>query len=557
MKIEFENPLAKRRRSSEGKSQSKKSIQKKPTQIVPQISILNPELRTEYLNYLAARKPVDNFSKLNERISKKSFDSDIELLLSSSNEQDNFLNRNFNPRSYTDQMNRNNEHSINQNKQNFILDKKYHQPSVVEINENEKITNLLNRENSIENSRESNKINSRSKLSSKSNYSIEKDKISKDQKVSIDSIKNEYLETNKSIFNDHNIPETTRREVDDIDILKVLEDKENTVREILYNMPNYFFKLKQEFINTKNTLGKVTNDYFEQSKVNEELTTKINSLIEEAKEKKEKLLHLITENESYRNKQKVLELFKEETQGYIEILKKDNEDKQNEIEIIYRENTEHKINETKSLYERDLFIREKREMERKFQKLEQQKELIREELGCLKRFVESTVETVAKSGIFEKIKILEREKNEMIKYFYMYSENSSRMRIVYSDLSIFIEQLKRAITLNQRYLKNREEEIEILKNTVREIKNKNQILCDCLIKVRKENQETLENIKQLKHQIENVKEIIQQDRNKKQLIETINSQRMELETQRNFYEKKIKELTEKLEEQEDIWDVFE
>lgn len=572
MKIDFQNQFSKKKKPSLSKTPLKKNVSKKVNQLVQPISILNPELRKEYLNYLTDQDPSKIYNQRFNILGKKSFDSDVEFLLSSSNEMTSrslrddgkglFLQgkRSTNAAEYSK------DNALYQQIQNKMH---YGTNKIVLKKDSNEYDSAYQIENEFKNGRipilesiNTDEYNRQYQIENISKSSATKDKNERST-ASYCHLNSqiphaqEYSNTNKIIFESVNMPKSINNTVDPKEILKMLGEDESHLKELLYNIPNYFFTLKQELINTKNILEKVTNDYNEQTKVYNILENKANALVLESNEKSEKLLKLANENEAYKNKQRVLDLFKEETQGYLEILKKDNEEKTKEIEALIQENSEYKIRESKGIYERDLHDREKSELVRNFKRLEIQKEVIKEDVANLKKHVETTFSTIVNSGIFEKVVLLEKENSEMLRYLYIYKQFSNNNKLIKSALDELTVELRTATTVNQNLIKSKDNDILKGKVYVNELESRILEINEFLNVIRTMNTSNFSLLENFIIQITRLKEIIQQDVNKKELLQTISSQRKELETQRLFYEKKIKELTEKLEEHEDVWDVFE
>lgn len=337
-------------------------------------------------------------------------------------------------------------------------------------------------------------------------------------------------------------------------ISEILKEKEDTLKDIIYNLPNYFYELKHEYTTYKNKYEKAMADLTVKDKTCEEFCRKIEELVEESNKKSENILQLMNENEKLKNDQKFLDTTKNEKDRLVEIFKKDTEEKNREIEQLVEERGRLKCENSKLKIEKEMLERDTRENARNLVKLQTEKNVIRTEIENLKLFVRNTLEKYLQSNVFTEIERIERE-NRKLAFFQCLMETVKagvfKMRQdlirVEREMEACREWSFKMIADQCRY----ETVIFDYKNQIDEAKKGLSVgVGGILESIRKE-------IKKIENSTKTFKKTAGIENLQKEFMKMIDRQKSEFEVQKQQYEKKIRELNEKIEEQQDVWKVFE
>ncbi|KAM0681130.1 hypothetical protein GINT2_000915 [Glugoides intestinalis] len=321
------------------------------------------------------------------------------------------------------------------------------------------------------------------------------------------------------------------------------------LKETLYDLPYYFFAMKCEYENLKSKYENILTDLAEQKKVCEELANRGKQLTEESATKSESLLNIKSENETLRNKQKVLDSYKDEKDRLLDILKKSLDSKAQEIEELVRENGEIKCANSKLQTSKDLLEREYREKQGDFTKLVSQKNVLKTEIENVKKVVEVTLERHLNSGLYVEIERISKENKRLVFYESYYKcfkslVSTLKQNMVGFQTSIFNSKSKATLLI--------EEVIKLLykeQTTRKGISVKTVELMEHSSLIKK-------SILDVFHSSQDLEKLFSVESIKKEFAKAISNQKNEFEMQRRGYERKIKELTEKLEDHEDVWTVF-
>lgn len=339
-----------------------------------------------------------------------------------------------------------------------------------------------------------------------------------------------------------------------VNISQVLKEKEDTLKDIIYNLPNYFYELKYEYTTYKNKYEKAVSDLSMKEKLCEEFCRKIEELVEESNKKSENILQLMNENEKLKNDQIFLDTIKNEKERLMEIFKKDTEEKNKEIEKLIEERGSLKCENSRLRMEKEMIERETKENVRNFMKLQTEKNVLKIEIENLKVFVKDTFEKHLRTDIFTEIERIEKDNRKLI-FFQNFTETIKGGIFQMKQNVIKIEReadtykgwISNMIVDQSRY----EKLIFEYKRQMNEVAK----IFDVNIKG------TIENIKKEIKKVESdtkaLKKTVTVENIQKEFMKIIDRQKSEFEVQKQQYEKKIKDLNEKIEEQQDIWNVFE
>lgn len=341
-----------------------------------------------------------------------------------------------------------------------------------------------------------------------------------------------------------------------LDVSELLKTKGDMLKETIRSMPSYFCALSDEYRNFRGKYEQSVVDLIDQKKINESLNKRINELVEDTTKKSETILQMMNENEQLKSKRAVFESYREERDRFMEILKKDSNDKVNEIQGLLDENSELKCKNSKLTVEKDILERDLRENRGNYARLEHGKNVLVVEIENLKKFAIDTLERHVNSEVFEDIERISLE-NRKVVYFDGFFRN------VKATLPEMKRELKR---LDGDLIQSKAEINFFIETQAAQMED----ATSKLVTFEKERMEQNRVFSDVSDAVENIKKfsielaeysrelasLFSTDQIKKEFIKIISTQRKEFETQKQIYEKKIKELTNKLEGEEDIWDVF-
>lgn len=321
------------------------------------------------------------------------------------------------------------------------------------------------------------------------------------------------------------------------------------LKETLYDLPYYFFAMKCEYENFRSKYENILTDLSEQKKVCGELLNRGKQLTEDSVMKSESLLNLKSENELLRNKQKVFDSYKDEKDRLLEILKKSLDNKAQEIEDLVKENGEIKCANSKLQTDKDLLEREYREKQGDFTKLETQKNVLKVEIENLKKVVEVTLERHLNSGLYVEIERISKENRKLTFYESYFKCFKSLVHTLKQNMTLFqanvFDNKTKAMLLIE----------EMIKLIYKEQTTRKELSAQALELTAHSNF-----IKKSIHDVFNsskdLEKLFSDESIQKEFAKAISNQKNEFEMQRRGYERKIKELTEKLEDHEDVWTVF-
>lgn len=323
-------------------------------------------------------------------------------------------------------------------------------------------------------------------------------------------------------------------------IEQILKEKEESLKDILFNIPHYFYALKNEYLIFKEKYEKNCLNYLEEKNIVKILNEKIKEIIKNNEENIEKRKILENENEILKEENKIYKNFIFEKDNLILALKNDNTKKNNEIKNYIKENGELKWTNTKLINENELIEREIKENKNNFIKLDNEKAVLKKEVENLKEFVQKFVKNITNSCIFKDLEKILEENRKLATFQHFYEK---------IDLKIF--ELKNLTILLKNFVENQKVEIiyaieNIVKKTNLEKKEILKIY-ELSSKIKKINSKNITDLNQLKS-------LFSIDKIKSEFMEIIKTQKNEFEIEKQEYEKRIKELVEKTEE--DLWDVF-
>ncbi|ELA41801.1 uncharacterized protein VICG_01153 [Vittaforma corneae ATCC 50505] len=310
-------------------------------------------------------------------------------------------------------------------------------------------------------------------------------------------------------------------------------------------------------MNFKCKYEKTAADLIEQKKVNETLIQRVNQLVEDTTSKGETIFKLMSENELLKNRQEVLDSYKLEKDNFIEIMKKDSDGKTQEINELISENGKLKCAHSKLLTERDLLERELKECGRNFIKLENEKNVLKTEIENLRIFTENTLKRYLDSSLFGEIERICLENRKLVYFQHFFETVKAEMAIFRQDFRVFQKNIESGRSKLCFNIGNQGEYVKGLISKSRHLEN-----------IKKDQKESFSNISSKLSSVKQaldtlvesagkLKGLFSVEKLKLGFVNIINAQRSEFEIQKQTYEKRIKELTEKIEEEEDIWDVFE
>lgn len=369
--------------------------------------------------------------------------------------------------------------------------------------------------------------------------------------------KNSYFSKIDQIFDTKSNPKERPKHEEEINVSELLKSKEDALRDILYNIPHYFYALKGEYLNFKCKYEKTAADLIEQKKVSESLGQRVSQLVEDTASKGETILKLMSENELLKNKQEVLDSYKLEKDSFIELIKRDSDGKTREINELISENGKLKCMNSKVSTERDILERELKENRRNFIKLESEKNVLRTEIENLRIFTESTLQKYLDSGLFNELERICLENRKLVHFQHFFETVKAEVAIFRQNFGAFQRSIKSGGSKLCLNIENQSEHVRGVASRLH-----------CLENIKKEQREAFSNISNklcnvkqaletLAEAVGGLKGLFSVEKLKLEFINIINAQRSEFEIQKQAYEKRIKDLTEKIEEEEDIWDVFE
>lgn len=137
------------------------------------------------------------------------------------------------------------------------------------------------------------------------------------------------------------------------------------------------------------------------------------------------------------------------------------------------------------------------------------------------------------------------EENKAV--FSFLEENVRAMQIQQSELKSFVQNL-------QLVNKNKIEELEIKLKKANEMNTNYENLL--FVSIKAETESTKEKVEELARKLKIYHEAHNLEGGRRNFAEQLNKQKQEFDASKIKYEKQISELAKKLEEQEDVWEVF-
>lgn len=350
-----------------------------------------------------------------------------------------------------------------------------------------------------------------------------------------------------------------------------LEEAQKDMAKYFSEIPRYCYFIESEYKNYKEKYEKIKNDFTEQSKLLEDLTKRTEELTVETTELKGSIKCTITENTQLKNNQILLNTFKNETDRFIGVLKDDLEKKNEEVKNLIQENKEFKIQNSRKEYDVEILEMELRNKGITIEKMSSEINLIKNEVENQISACTSILDCFKASQIHLEISELGKENYNLLKYKRMLEETKLVFYILKENFKVIFYQnecLKSSmfdlIVLHDKQIKHYTSRSLIFEEKAR----KYEVLLTDSIKptislIAKQMEE-------IRLELKNYHSINYLESLKSSFVRQQKQQKQEFDLARTKYEKqiasknkkieemeqRIKELTGKIEEQEDVWEVF-
>lgn len=366
-------------------------------------------------------------------------------------------------------------------------------------------------------------------------------------------LKSSYCDKMNQIFDKKcGIEELNGKTMEDVDLSDLINSKDDNLKKILYKIPHYFYRLKNEYVSYKGKYEKAAADLEEQKRITESLQKRAIELVEEDKRKSERILSLTDENEILKRYQIEQESYEKERAGLIEIFKMDGEKRKEDIKQLLEENSKLKCEKSKMTVEMEMQRRMLREEEAMHAMLKGESEVLRAEIGNVEFFARNTLERYVKSDLFIKIEQVTCENRKVIYYRQFYETVKGELSGMRLDVAR-VEEAGRAVRILVEHQCCRMDDLIMIVNRLKDERIEMHVMVE---KIRKQLREVQTEMNGLCKVAEEISSAFPVDGLKKEFSVILQNQRREFEVMKQGYERRIKEAS-VMEEDVDIWDVFE
>lgn len=349
------------------------------------------------------------------------------------------------------------------------------------------------------------------------------------------------------------------------------EENEKAMMNLLVEFPKLFYFVKDEYENYKKKYESTLKDFVGLTKVKEDMENRIQELVKTSQNQNEIIMEMKQENTMLKNKQAVLDSFKEESLGYMELIKEDSNKKGMEVEALLKETNQLNISNHKYtilISKQELELqRRKLEIEKlneRINAMEQQRREAEEEKERTVFSIGEIKQRFRKLDIFELDSIYKWKKKTQQMEDALLNEVKGKSQIIteqkkqIEDLFASMEELKLRSCMDR----NRAKEVEDLLMKAQEVSKARAgavgLEISLLVGRLKESAKSAAGqIELAKDATKIMNEKLRQKQDEiEDLKRKMSLKAMELEAQKTRANTRIQELEKKIEDQEDIWDVF-